>query len=235
MRNTFSAFLLGAVCVLSACSAPEPIEPTRVLPDAPEPTAFTRAYSMTEAPDGIRVYVQEDGDTTEMKFIRPVGNGWSEPELVVDLPTRRTLTGPHFSRFDEMFYFSTDATIPEREGGRDLNIWRAEYLGEGRFGEAEPLPLVQINTGANETASASTRDGLFLFVTNHSRGGTGSYDIMQAREVSEGEWSVETLPEGINDRQTNDHLAMDPDGDWIILVRGARLGSGNQQKTWGLS
>ena len=217
MRNTFSAFLLGAVCVLSACSAPEPIEPTRVLPDAPEPTAFTRAYSMTEAPDGIRVYVQEDGDTTEMKFIRPVGNGWSEPELVTNLPTRRTLTGPHFSRFDEMFYFSSDAPVPGREGNTDINIWRAPYLGDGQFGEAEPLAMFGINTGANETDTATTKDGTLYFVTNHTQAGGGSYDIMKAREGEDGTWTLEAMPDGVNDMRTDDHLVVDPDGNWMIF------------------
>ena len=216
MKNAFSALFLGSVCALISCSAPEPVEPKLVLPDVPNPTPFTRAYSMTESPDGLRFYVQEDGDATLMKFMRPEGKAWSEPELV-ELPTRLSLTGPHFNRFDSKFYFSSDAIVPGREGSKDLNIWRAEYLGDGKFGEAELLPMPQINTGANETASASTRDGLLLFVTNHSRSGVGGYDIMQAREMPDGEWLVEVMPDGINDRLTDDHLAVDPDGRWMVF------------------
>ncbi|MEM9153067.1 MAG: hypothetical protein AAGB19_21810, partial [Cyanobacteria bacterium P01_F01_bin.3] len=209
--------LIGAGLMVAACSASEPAEPTRVLPDAPEPTAFTRAYSMTESPDGLRFYVQEDGDTTLMKVIRPEGKGWSEPEIVSALPARRTLNGPHFSRFDEMFYFSSDAPVPGREGNTDINIWRAPYLGEGQFGEAEPLAMFELNTGANETDTATTKDGTLYFVTNHTHAGGGSYDIMEAKEASDGSWTLKVMPEGVNDMRTDDHLVVDPEGQWMIF------------------
>lgn len=221
----FSMFLAGAAG-LAACGAPQPVEPVRVFPDAPEATTFTRAYSMTEAPDGVRVYVQEDGDTTAMFVVKRDGNGWAEP-VEIDLPTRGYITGPHFSRFDNMFYYASNAAFPERDGYKDLNIWRAEYLGDGQFGEPEPLPMPDINTGANEIGVATTQDGLVLLVTNHSRGGLGSYDIMQGREGEDGSWSFETMPEGVNDRLIDDHVAVDPQGRWMIFYshRSPKMGA----------
>ncbi|MEM1391483.1 MAG: hypothetical protein AAGG45_10420, partial [Pseudomonadota bacterium] len=216
MKITAALLVPFSLIVLTACSVDQPVEPVRIFPDAPEPTPFTRAYSMTEAPDGIRVFVQEDGDQTLMYFVEREGAGWSEP-VEVDLPHRGMLTGPHFSRFDDAFYFSSNAAYPGREGANDLNIWRAAYLGQGRFDEPEPLPMPQINTGANEIGTATTEDGLLLFVTNHSRSGSGGYDVMQARLNSEGEWASETMPEGFNDRLADDHIAMDPLGRWVIF------------------
>ena len=213
----FAALLFPfSLIALSACGVDQPAEPIRVFPDAPEPTPFTRAYSMTEAPDGVRVFVQEDGDQTLMYFVEREGAGWSEP-VEVDLPHRGLLTGPHFSRFDDAFYFSSNAVYPGREGPNDLNIWRATYLGQGQFGEAEPLPMPQINTGANEIDIATTEDGLLLFVTNHSRSGSGGYDVMQATLNSDGEWESETMPEGFNDRLADDHITLDPLGRWVIF------------------
>ncbi|MEO1642982.1 MAG: hypothetical protein AAFR74_06560 [Pseudomonadota bacterium] len=201
---------------LGACGISEPVQPERVFPDAAEPTPFTRAYSMTEAPDGVRVYVQESGDDTLMYWVKPEGNGWTAP-VEVDLPNRGMMTGPHFSRFDDGFFFASNAPFPGREGNGDLNLWRADYLGDGQFGEAEPLPMPSVNTGANEIDVETTRDGLLVFVTNHSRAGGGGYDLMQATQGADGEWVAEVMPEGVNDRLADDHVALDPDGQWIIF------------------
>lgn len=226
MKRVISSLILASAAIVSACGSSVPVEPVKVFPDAPEPTPFTRAYSMTEAPDGIRVFVQENGDQTLMYYVTREAGGWSDP-VEVDLPHRGMITGPHFGRHDGKFYFSSNAAFPEREGNNDLNIWRADYLGDGQFGEAEPLPMPDINTGANETEIATSEDGLMLIVSNHSRAGRGGYDIMQAREGEDGSWTLESMPEGINDRLTDDHLAMDPNGQWVIFYshRRPKVGS----------
>ena len=218
--------VLFATFGLIACERTPSTYPTRVFLGAPEPTPFTRAYSMTEAPDGVRFYVQEDGDQTLLYSVKRERGGWSEPELV-DLPHRSMITGPHFSRFDETFYFSTNAAFPGREGNNDLNIWRADYLGDGQFGTAEPLPMPEINTGANETDTATTEDGLVVFVSNHSRAGGGGYDLMQARLSDEGVWTRERMPDGINHFLTDDHIAMDPQGRWLIFYSHREPKAGN--------
>lgn len=226
MKQAVFSLVLAMAAAISACGSPAPKEPVKVFPDAPEPTPFTRAYSMTEAPDGVRIFVQEDGDKTLMYLVRRERKGWSEP-IEVDLPHRSMITGPHFSRFDGKFYFSTNAPFPGREGNNDLNIWRSDYLGDGQFGEAEPLPMPDINTGANEIEVATTEDGLMLFVSNHSRAGRGGYDIMQARQAEDGTWTLQSMPEGFNDRLADDHLAMDPKGQWVIFYSHRRPKAGS--------
>lgn len=225
MKQVVLSFVLASAAIVSGCGSPAPVEPVKVFPDAPEPTPFTRAYSMTEAPDGVRVFVQENGDKTLMYYVTREGAGWSDP-IEVDLPHRDMITGPHFSRYDGKFYFSSNAAFPGREGNNDLNIWRAEYLGEGRFGAPEPLPMPDINTGANETEVATTEDGLMLLVSNHSRAGRGGYDIMQARESDDGSWTLESMPDGFNNRLADDHLAMDPAGQWVIFYSHRRPKAG---------
>ncbi|MEM1086504.1 MAG: hypothetical protein AAGH90_02150 [Pseudomonadota bacterium] len=220
-----SLILLGSLG-LASCGEQTLSEPVSIFPDAPAPTPFTRAYSMTEAPDGVRIFAKEDGDQTLLYAVTREGQSWSAP-VEVELPHRGMITGPHFSRFDETFFFASNAAFPGREGNNDLNIWQAAYLGDGRFGEAQPLPMPQINTGANEIDAATTRDGRLFFVTNHSRAGGGGYDIMQARRDENAQWIAEQMPEVFNDRLADDHIAVDPNGTWLIFYshRSPKAGS----------
>ena len=206
----------SALLILAGCSEAGPPQATPVFPDAADPTPFTRAYSMTESLDGaVRVYAQEDGDQTQLKLVRRQGRGWSEPELL-DLPHRKTLTGPRFSFEDGALYYASDAPMPARPGRTDLNIWKVDYK-DGTFGEPEPLEVGTINTGANETMAAVASDGTMLLVTNHSRAGGGGYDLMQAHQNTEGQWQLTVMPDGINDLRTDDHVAIAPNGQWAIF------------------
>lgn len=210
--------MMGAstLLILAGCDVAGPLQATPVFPDAADPTPFTRAYSMTESLDGaVRVFAQEDGDQTQLKLVRYQGGVWSEPELL-DLPHRKTLTGPRFSFEDGALYYASDAPMPERPGRTDLNIWKVAYE-DGAFGEPVPLESDTINTGANETMAAVASDGTMLLVTNHSRAGGGGYELMQARRSTDGEWQLSVMPDGVNDLRTDDHVAIAPDGKWAIF------------------
>ena len=211
-------FVVPAIVALTAaCQPDQPVRAHAVFPNAPAPTPFTRAYSLSESADGkVRVFAQEDGDATRLMASWLEGREWSEPRPL-DFPHRMTLTNPSFSHADGALLFSSDAEIDGLAGRTDLNIWRAPYLGDGEFGPPEPLPVHVINTGANETSAAVTQDGVLYFATNHSRAGGGGYDIMQAVQDESGAWTVTPLPKYINDPRANDHIAVAPDGSWLIF------------------
>lgn len=218
--------LCAMTALVAACSQPDMAVPQAVLPDAPEPTTFTRAYSMTENVDGtIRVFAQEDGDHTYLYEMRRSGQVWSEPAKL-DFPTKISLTTPSFSFHDGMLYYASDVDLPGREGRKDLNLWRVA-LADGVWGTPEYLPLDIINTGANESSPAMAADGTLFFSTNHARAGGGGYDIMSARENAPGEWDVQTMPSFVNDFRVDSHLAVTPDGARLFFYshRQPSLGS----------
>ncbi|WP_084400008.1 glycoside hydrolase [Henriciella aquimarina] len=206
-----------SVCVLSACSqavAP-PDEPTPVLPDAEAPTAFTRAYGLTESPDGaVRVFAKEDGDITNLFEMRKQGDGgWSAPEKL-DFPHRIKLTNPSFSFADGMLYYASDEEVFDR-GQRDANIWRVAVDGDG-WGTPEPLPEA-INTGADELNPAMDKEGR-LYFTSNGYDSVGGHDIFEATLDEEtGEWTISMMPEGFNHIRAEAHIAVTPDGQRIFF------------------
>ena len=207
--------VLVAAFVAVACSEPVNREPQPVFPDAEAPTQFTRAYSMTESPDGfVRVFAREKGDYTYLYITRRDGKAWTEPEQL-NLPGRKIMMGPSFSAQDGKFYFATDAELPGDPGRRDINLWVAEYH-QGEFGEARPLEG-DINTGANETGAAIAADGLMVFASNHTRTGGGGYDLAEARQDETGAWHMTRALEELNDPQANDHVALSADGQTLYF------------------
>lgn len=213
------AHILAALGLMMAgCGASVPDVPEPVLPCAPEPTTFTRAYSLTENASGtLRVFAKEDVDATQLFIMKKDGGKWGSPALL-DLPHRETLTTPSFSKADDRLYYSSDAKLPYRDRGVDLNIWRVELSDDGVPGKPEALPG-EINTGAHEISPAMDSSGRLYFTSNHSRAGGGGFDIMMARQSphDDKEWSVETMPEGFNDRRDDAHLAVTSDGTRLFF------------------
>lgn len=223
------AFLLRACIIgmigIAGCAPAEQIGAAPVFEDRPDPTPFTRAYSLSEHPGGnIRIFAQEDGDETDLFISRRSASAWSTPERI-DLPHRQTLTSPSFDPADGTLYYSSDAEVPFLPGRKDLNIWRVP-VQDGKFGEPGPLPE-SINTGANEISPAIDGDGTLYFATNHSRGGGGGYDIMIAEPTGDEDWQVSRMPDGTNDRRADAHLAITRDGQTLFFYshRAPKAGS----------
>lgn len=202
---------------LSACGAknPELTTPTPVLPDAEAPTAFTRAYGLTESKDGmIRVFAKEQRDLTLLYEMRRQEDGsWSEP-VELDFPKRIKLTNPSFSYADGMLYYASDADIFER-GQRDGNIWRVAPTQTG-WGTPEPLPA-PVNTGAEELNPAMDETGRLYFTSNGYES-TGGHDVFEAvMDKDSGSWTVLRMPEGFNDVRADAHVAVNPPGSRIFF------------------
>ncbi|WP_169711722.1 TolB family protein [Henriciella litoralis] len=220
------SLVLASLVLVAACGA-ESVSynvATPIFPAADAPTAFTRAYSMTESRDGlIRVYAKEDGDYTKLWEMRKQEDGsWSDPQTL-DFPSRITLTTPSFSASDGALYYASDADIFER-GQRDLNIWRVEATPEG-WGEPEPLPA-SINDGARNFNPAMDANG-HLYFTSDGYDSIGGHDIFEAvLDEETGDWAVSTMPDGVNSPKAEGHLAVTPDGNRMFFYshRAPKLG-----------
>ena len=219
--------LVFGLVLLAGCGAkvPEIKSPTPVLPEAEAPTVFTRAYSLTESPDGmIRVFAKEARDDTYLFEMRKQADGsWSEPSKL-EFPSRKKLTTPSFSHSDGMLYYASDEDIFER-GQRDANIWRVAP-GEDGWGEPEPLPA-SVNSGADQLNPAMDSQGR-LYFTDNGYDSKGSHDMFEASfDESAGEWTVSAMPDAFNTFRAEAHLAVTPDGGRIFFysARTPKLGS----------
>ncbi|MGB3624386.1 MAG: hypothetical protein WA989_01070 [Henriciella sp.] len=209
--------LIGCLALTTACGAKvqDYGSPTPVLPEADAPTVFTRAYGLTESPDGkIRVFAKEDRDLTRLYGMRLQDDGsWSAPKEL-DFPKRIKLTNPSFSFSDGALYYASDADIFDR-GQRDGNIWRVMPTEDG-WGEPAPLP-VSINDGADQLNPAMDRDGR-LYFTSNGYDSIGGHDLFEASlDEASGEWTVTSMPEGFNDARADAHVAVTPDGSRIFF------------------
>lgn len=215
------ALCLFATVAIAACSAGEtsapalPETPVQIFPEQAPPTPFTRAYGLTESPDGaVRVFAREQNDLTNLYEVRREADGsWSEPREL-DFPRRNKLTNPSFSFADGMLYYASDVDILER-GQRDANIWRVSLTDDG-WGTPEHLPA-SINTGADELNPAMDRAGR-LYFTSNGYDSIGGHDIFEAAlDPETGEWQVSPMPDGVNSAKTEAHLAVTPDGNRLFF------------------
>ena len=218
--------MIVSLAVLAGCGAklPEIDAPTPVLPNADAPTVFTRAYGLTESPDGmIRVFAKEARDHTDLYEMRKQEDGsWSEPEKL-EFPARIKLTNPSFSHADGALYYVSDEDIFER-GQRDANIWKVQPTADG-WGEPEPLDG-SLNTGADQLNPAMDKAGT-LYFTDNGYDSSGGHDIFMASRSDDGTWTVSAMPDGFNAFKADAHLAVTADGDRLFFYshRAPKLGS----------
>lgn len=218
--------MIVSLAVLAGCGAklPEIDAPTPVLPNADAPTVFTRAYGLTESPDGtIRVFAKEARDHTDLYEMRKQEDGsWSEPEKL-EFPARIKLTNPSFSHADGALYYVSDEDIFER-GQRDANIWKVQPTADG-WGEPEPLDG-SLNTGADQLNPAMDKAGT-LYFTDNGYDSSGGHDIFMANRGDDGSWTVSAMPDGFNAFKADAHLAVTADGDRLFFYshRTPKLGS----------
>jgi Tol biopolymer transport system component len=214
MKNLTILTVASLLFLTTACAKTSSTDPQPIYPEMDAPTPFTRAYSLTENPNGtIRVFAKENSDKTKLFVSYKTSRKWTTPDLL-DLPHRNTLTSPSFSPADGRLYYSSDAEVQDMPGRKDLNLWSAKVTADGTS-DATPLPL-SINTGANEISPALDAEGHLYFSSNHSRAGGGGFDIMRASPQADGTWQVEPLPQ-LNDFRADAHLAITADGNRLMF------------------
>lgn len=211
-----SALFFCAGLVLVGCGSPEPVQPTYIFPDEEKPTAFTRAFTLTESLDGnVRVFTRESRDETDLYELRKQEDGtWTEP-VKLDWEKKRTNLNGHFSPFDGRLYFASDRDIPGREGRRDPNIWSVEVTEDGW---GAPVPLEgDVNTGGREISVSTDAEGNMFFVSRGTRGPGGQDIFFATRDPETGAYTTVDLPEGINTARNEDHVAVTPDGQHFLF------------------
>lgn len=127
------------------------------------------------SPDGqYLVFVSDrDGSLGETDLyvsqLSPDGS-WGEPEnLGNKINTKGKELTPYIAD-DGSLYYASNGVSPQT----GFDIIKAEYLGQGNWGNAKLLPF-PINTEADETGPTIWRDK--LIIASNRRGGCGSYDI----------------------------------------------------------
>ena len=142
------------------------------------------------------------------------GSGWEAPAVVEFSGRDWGDRAPRFSADGKRLYFSSNR--PTSAGGTAglFHLWVLERTGR-EWSEPRLLPE-PINSAAADRHSSETRAGELYFSSTRP-GGAGRSDIYRARRAGSA-WSVERLPEPINDRLSQPDLLVSPDGRWMLLV-----------------
>jgi hypothetical protein len=139
--------------------------------------------------------------------------GWSEPK-----PPAFAAPGleadPFFTADGHWLYFiSTRATGSSRS--QDLDIWRMQRDGAGKWAVPERLPE-PVNSPGAEWFARPAPDG-WLYFGSDRPGGQGKTDIWRARMDGEGHWQVENPGPSINGAGNEYEPLPSPDGKRLIV------------------
>ena len=145
-------------------------------------------------------------------------SGWSAPQ---DAPFSGdgVEADPWFTPDGRSLYFistrSSDGVKRE-----DLDIWRIERSGDGRWGEPLRLPE-PVNSHGNEWFPRVAIDG-WLYFGSKRPGGHGKTDIWRAREQG-GHWIAENAGPAINSAGDEYEPLPAPDGSWMLVEGDGQL------------
>jgi len=140
--------------------------------------------------------------------------GWTKP-----VPPPFAAAGleadPWFAPDGRSLYFiSTRATGAMRSN--DLDIWRVDRRGNGRWGEPVRLPA-PVNSPHAEWFPRLASDGWLYFGSNRP-GGLGRTDIWRARKKAGGSWTIENLGPAINSAGNEYEALPSPDGRLLVVA-----------------
>jgi hypothetical protein len=225
-REFFFTRVIDGVFIMHRCllgedggwSDPEPVY---TYPDRAPGLAVDMAYS----PDGSHLYFlgrysgdlgAEETNSDLFVIARQADGGWS---LASPLPAPVNTTDYRESYpsvvADGSLYFSSD-----RPGGLGkADIWRAQRLANGSFGE--PVNLgPPVNTEHHEGDTYVAPDESWLVVTSRRPGGIGGGDLYVAFRQADGAWGEpRLLPPTINS-ELLDYCPMGtPDGRYLFFSR----------------
>ena len=207
------------------------------------PDLLTAYYVRWDAPD----YTRPETSIQELYVARWAGGAWSEPERVAAAAGWRT-DWPHVSPDGRRLFLSSTKPHPGHYGyadGRslpagtaDFDLWAADLDAGGAVDGATLAPLdspdlnrpktsenARIGYVHNETAPRTDRAGRLYFWTERLDDGGGRRDVYLAEPDGAGAWrEPELLP--FNTPALESGVAVDPDGQWIIMASEGRGGLG---------
>lgn len=191
----------------------------------PEPAAFLKDDFATQAvfsPDGQYLYFSSSRGKSDIEHYslwraKKVGNGWSEPENIIDPDT----TGkafielhPTVSQDYSIYFMSWDMN---RQIG-DIYVSRQV---DGAY--AAPVMLgPPISTQYNELRPTISPDGKYLLFESDRPGGLGGSDIYITFNRSDGSWSApKNLGSTVNTASEDEVPNISPDGKyWFFMKNG---------------
>jgi hypothetical protein len=143
-----------------------------LVPEASVNTSSSE-YSPALTFDGLTLYFAANGDihrSTRTARYQPFG----APVRVAELASAQE-DWSTFSRFDDLeIFFSSQR--PGGGGGGPYDMWRADRTSTSLPFNA-PVPVLELNSTANEYSPSLTLDGLRMYFTSDRPGGTGARDI----------------------------------------------------------
>ncbi|WP_242107319.1 TolB family protein [Luteimonas aquatica] len=141
-------------------------------------------------------------------------DGWTPP-----LPAAFSGDGveadPWFAGDGNTLYFISTRTSDGIKR-KDLDIWRVQRDGDGRWGMPERLPA-PVNSTGNEWFPRLDRDGWLYFGSDRA-GGLGKTDIWRARRGQDGRWRVENAGKALNTAGDEYEPLPSPDGRSLVMM-----------------
>jgi len=140
--------------------------------------------------------------------------GWTKPEDPA-FAGDGVEADPWFTPDGHSLYFISTRSLNGVKR-KDLDIWRVDRDGKGRWGTPVRLPE-PVNSSGAEWFPRLAADGWLYFGSNRP-GGLGATDIWRARSDKAGHWTVENLGPAVNTAGDEYEPLPSPDGSRLIVM-----------------
>ena len=187
----------------------------------PEPAAFLKDDWATQpffSPDGQYLYYSTSRGKSDIRHYslwrsRKVGDGWSEPESVLDLGGGLMMEfHPTVTRDGTLYFLYWDFS----KNIGDIYVAR---LLDGKY--TEPVIVkAPVSTDYNEVRPTVDPEGKYLLFESDRPGGYGKTDIYVSYKNDDGTWSPPgNLGPAVNTTDTDDVPNISPDGRYWFFMK----------------
>ena len=232
MSVAFRRCVLSVATLAFSCACARVYAPAAA-PDAPHsgtpvrwtpPALSGELYesSPTFSPDGIEVvFMRASRAFSDYRLLssRCGSGGWTPPlPPPFAVPHGIDEADPAFSADGSRLYY---VSARGNDDG-NLDIWRVERGGDGRWGAPARLPE-PVNSPASELLPRPQPDGILLFGSSRP-GGHGQGDIYLATPLPGGDWQVGNLGPPVSTAANEFEADLSRDGRTMVVVadRGTR-------------
>lgn len=177
-------------------------------------TAEGESWITLHPEEKLAVFGRHDGSFSNHRIFvtyREEGT-WTVPEEAPFSAGQETRAA-RFSPSGRTLVFSS--ARPSPVAGSGWNLWQVAYLGDGRWGDAVPLP-VPVNSAAPDFHPSVTNSGTLYFGSRRD-GGQGNADLYRALPDGDS-WVVENIDE-LNTELSEPDPFVDPDETYMIFAR----------------
>ena len=184
-------------------------------------------FFMAWSPDERDVlFCQADSAFTQFRILetrRQAGGGWTTP-VVPHFAAVGSNADPHITLDGHRVFFISNRPLPTDSGvtmRRAYDVWYADRLGDGNWGEATHLEA-PINRIRSTKWSPSVAANGNLYVGTVAPGGRGGNDIWVSRLVDGVYQPLENLGDSINTAMGEIEPWIAPDESYLIFSGAAR-------------